>query len=292
MKTNYILNTTTLFLCVFCCLVASYNAVAQKKSKTRLKAYYEKISNDDKVISVILNKGSGLQIEGVPNAEIFLSMYDNEKEIELTSLFTDSNGETKLIIEANYVFPKDESGYSVITLNYNGNDSLKASKNKIKFKDLNIDISFDIVDSVKQIVVYAFNIDSIGNKLPINEVELHIGVERLFSTLYLQKNETDDKGIVSMEFPNDIAGDSIGNITLIVKIDDHRDYGTITKSAKINWGMIVDYNSKSNARSLFGDEAPLWMIISVIIILSGAWYHFILAIFKVLKMRRIDSGII
>lgn len=276
---------------MFCCLVAATNTVAQKKGKTRLKAYYEKLSNDDRVISIILNKGSGLQIEGVRNAEILLSMYDNEKEIELTSLFTDSNGETKLIIEANYLFPKNENGYSIIKANYNGNDSLKASKKQIKFKDLNIDVSFEIVDSVKQIAVYAFNIDSIGNKLPMDGVELNIGIERLFSTLSLQKIKTNNAGIVRMEFPNDLAGDSVGNITVIVKVDDHKAYGTITKSAKINWGMIVDYNNNPNGRSLFGDEAPLWMIISVIIILFGAWYNFILAIFKVLKMRKIEPEI-
>lgn len=277
-----------MFLFIFCCALAATNgeAIAQKKSKTRLKVYYEKLPSDDKKISIILTQGSGKKIVGVQNAEIFLTTYNQNVEVELTSFRTDDNGEAVLIIEANYIFPKDEKGYWTIKTMYNGNDTLRAAKKIIKFSDLNIDSSFDIIDSVKVLTVSTFEIDTIGNRKLIGGIEVNIGVERLYSTLYLQEIETNEEGIGKMEFPNDIPGDSIGAINVIIKIDDDDNYGTITKSEKVNWGTTVDYSDLLIGRSLFGDEAPLWMIISVAVILIGAWYHFMLAIFKVFRIKK------
>ena len=70
---------------------------------------------------------------------------------------------------------------------------------------------------------------------------------------------------------------------------EHDDFGTVHGQSEINWGTIVDYSIKGNGRSLFGDEAPLWMIIGVVIVLGGAWYHFFLAVSKVLKMRKLGQ---
>jgi len=261
---------------------------AQKKERTRLKAYYEKLPNSDKKISLVLTQGSGKQIAGVVNAEIILSTFNLDEEIELTSLHTDTRGEAFLLVEAGYSFPKDEDGYSVVSASYGGNDSLRAAKKEVKFVDLNIDISFDIDDSVKLVLVSAFEIDSIGQRKPIKEVDLNIGVERLYSTLFLEKIETDEDGNSSFEFPNDIPGDSTGTINIVVFVEDHDDYGTITKSATINWGTLVDYSDHLIGRSLFGDEAPLWMIISVFIILTGAWFNFIRAIIRIVKIRKVS----
>jgi hypothetical protein len=74
----------------------------------------------------------------------------------------------------------------------------------------------------------------------------------------------------------------------VVFVEDHDDYGTITKSATINWGTLVDYSDHVIGRSLFGDEAPLWMIISVFIILTGAWLNFIRAIIRIVRIKKLE----
>lgn len=264
-------------------------AIAQKKTRTRLKVYYEQLPNKDRQISVVLIQGSGKKMANVENAEVFLSTINQEDEISLTSLVTDNNGEAELIIEKGYKLPINEKGYAVINARYAGNDSLKAAKKQIKFMYLNVEISFDIIDSVKQITVTAFEIDSIGNKIPIEGVSFNIGVERLYSILFLKKIKTDESGVTSMEFPNDIPGDSVGILNLVVKVTEDKKYGTVTKASQIDWGTAVDFSNKNGERSLFGEQAPLWMIISVFVILAGAWYHFILAILKVNKIRTTDQ---
>lgn len=260
----------------------------QKKTRTRLKAYYEKQSNNEKKILIVLFKGSGKSMAGIQNAEVLLSTFNLDEEIYLASVYTDSNGEAVLIIAPGFKFSTDEKGYIAIQATYIGNDSLAASKKQIKFIDLNVDVSFKVIDSVNQVIVSSYKIDSVGDKIPVEGVKLNIGVERLYSTLYLQKIETGKDGTANMEFPDDIPGDSTGIINVIVKLMEHRTYGTITKSGEINWGTIIDHPNILSSRSLFGDQAPLWMTITIFIILTGAWFNFILAITKVLKIKKLD----
>jgi len=262
-------------------------ANAQSKERTRLKAYYERLPDSHRKVYVVLTQGSGRSLAFVENAEIHISTFEGENEIDLTSIITDSNGEAYLLIESGYPFTKDDEGYYSINTRFDGNDSLRAADKLVKFKDLNIEISFKTEDSLKTVTLSTYEFDSVGNPLPIAELDLNVGVERLYSTLYLEKVETNEEGIASMIFPNDIPGDSIGTINVVVRLEEDDDYGTVMEVAKADWGIPVDYTIKDNGRSLFGDEAPLWMIISVFVILLGAWYHFIRAILKLYKMRNL-----
>ena len=275
----------TLFLLAL--LLGGTGALAQKKTKTRLKAYYEKLPDNYKQLTFMLIKGSGKQMSGVAGAGIKLTLLNQEGEVPLTTLTTNAAGEALLRIEPGYSLPVDEKGYTVIMARYAGHDSLKAAKKKLKFMDLTLDLAFAVVDSVKQITAAAYQFDSLGNKNPVPGLKLSIGVERLYSNLYLQKVKTGTDGTVTIEFPDDIPGDSTGAITVIARVNENKKFGTVTKTARINWGTVVDYTIVANGRSLFGDEAPLWMIISVFIILSGAWFHFILAIVKVLRIKKL-----
>lgn len=260
---------------------------AQKKERTRLKAYYEKLSNSDKKLSIILTQGRGKSMKGVPYADIKLTTSNEDSTAAMGTIQTDSLGEAELFVEANYPFLKNEDGYLNFKANYRGNDSLRSSKKEVEFLDLNLEVTLDVEDSVKTVGVLAYEIDEKGNKQPVEELGMKVGVKRLLSNLYLEDINTDEEGMAEMEFPNDIPGDSIGTITVVVRFEDHDDYGTMTKAMEVNWGTPVNYSDTSNQRSLFGDSAPWWMIISVAIILGGAWIHFLWAVFKVIKIRKL-----
>ncbi|MFY0653160.1 MAG: hypothetical protein JXQ96_14055 [Cyclobacteriaceae bacterium] len=290
-KTTQILfRTLSVLLMASLILGVLPTASGQKKGRTRMKAYYEKLPNADKKISLFLTQGSGKSIKGVADAEIELITYNLDEEVKLAQLTTDTLGAATLFVNSNFQFPKNEDGYHSIKATYSGNDSLRSSKRSVEFLDLNIDISFEVVDSVKEVTVSTYQIDSTGNKIPIEAVDVNIGVERLYSALFLDEVETEEDGVGIFEFPNDIPGDSIGNLNVLARIDDHDDFGTVTQVSNVKWGTKVDYSIKSNGRSLFGDEAPLWMIISVFIILAGAWFNFMLAIYKILKLRNIGQN--
>jgi hypothetical protein len=267
--------------------LAPLDLMGQKKERTRLKAYYEQLPNSDKKISIILTQGRGKDIQGVQDALISLSTAAGDSTYEITTVSTDALGESLLRIENGYLFPINEEGYSVIELKYSGNDSLRGSSRKIEFQDLKLDLKLEMIDSVKTVNLAATMSDADGKIAPVEDLKVKIGVKRLLSNLYLEEVQTDEEGIASFEFPNDIPGDSIGMINVVARIEDHSDFGTVSKIERIDWGTPVNYSSSSSGRSLYGDSAPIWMITSVAIILGGAWLHFLWALITVFRIKKL-----
>ena len=54
----------------------------------------------------------------------------------------------------------------------------------------------------------------------------------------------------------------------------------------MQWGLPVSYEVKPLPRQLWSNEAPLWMIFSVFVVLAAAWFHFVLAIISVIKVKK------
>ena len=285
-KKNIIRILFLLILAGFCAI--NFDVYAQKKESTRVRAYYDKLPNNNKQVKVILTTGRGKNMVGVANVDIKMTSLAGEEKLNLPTIQTNIDGEAFLQIEDGYPLPRNEEGYAIITAAFSGNDSLKASKRKIEFLDLSLEPEFNIVDSVKVITVTAI-FDSLGVKIPVEELDIEIGVKRMHSVLYLAEVETDEDGIAEFEFPDDIPGDQDGKLTLVFRVLEDDDYGTVQARHEINWGTIVDYSNAGNGRSLFGDEAPLWMIIAVLVVLVAAWYHFIWAIVKVYKIKKLGD---
>ncbi|MFC2123562.1 hypothetical protein ACFLU5_02025 [Bacteroidota bacterium] len=268
-----------------CILIASINVIAQDKERTRIRLEYYKLSTGEKNVVVTLTAGRGRSAQRVPDADIMLTASANDSTAELVTLKTDSEGIMSINIVSDFKFPVDEEGYTVFEASFDGNDTLRSSDNDLEVKDIELAFSFDIKDSIKMASVFAYEIKD-GEKTPVEEVEILVGVQRLYSVLPIDEVETDEDGVGVIEFPDDLPGDSEGMITIVAKIDEHDEYATVEKTADVAWGVPVSYEVNHLSRQLWTDEAPLWMIFSVFIILAGAWYHFFLSISKVMKIKK------
>ncbi len=260
-------------------------SMAQSKERTRLRSYFYIHDNGDREISVLLTAGRGRDMQNVSNAPISLEVDMGDSTLFLTDVITNVEGSANLLVESGYTFPADEEGITTILASFNGNDTLRSASTDIEIKDVFLEISFDIEDSVKILTVQANEFNSEGELIPVEELDINIGVQRLYSILPIDEIETDENGIGILEFPDDIPGDSAGLITVLARIDEHDYFGNVTKSASVNWGTPVSYEVKRLPRQLFTDEAPLWMIIGVFIALVGAWYHFGLSVYKLVKLK-------
>ena len=274
-------------------LIISFSAsnlcYGQAKERTRLRSYFFIHSNGDRQISVLLTSGRGRNMQNVSNAPIDIEVDQEDSTLYLTGLITNEEGAANLYVESGYTFPADEEGITTILASFGGNDTLSAASTDLEIKDVYLEMSFDIEDSVKVLTVQAKEKNGEGELIPVGDLDVDIGVQRLYSVLPLDAIETDEEGIGTLEFPNDVPGDSTGMITVVARIDEHEYFGTVTKSQSIKWGIPVSYKLKKISRQLFTDEAPLWMIIAVFVVLVGAWYHFFLSVFKLRKIKYLDE---
>ena len=273
-------------------LLQSNLANAQKKDRVRMKMYYYKEADGARKISIALTAGSGKRMHGVQNGTVKINSILNDSTINLATLETDTLGQLDLYLAEDYVLPMDEDGKSTIEASYGGSDQYRSASNDIEIVDLELEFEFTIEDSVKYLKIIANSINGVGEKIPVEELSVGIGVQRLYSVLPIEEIETYEDGVAELEIPDDIPGDAEGKLIFVAKIDDHDEFGTVTRHAESNWGIPVDYSMKPLARQLFTDEAPLWMIISVFIILLGAWYHFFLSISKLIKLKKAGKDIV
>ena len=276
-----------LLVCVGLITINEVNAkVNAKKERVRMKLYYSKNDAGERMISIGLTAGSGKKMHGVKNGEVLLTSVLNDSTFILATLETDTLGVVNLYLAQDYKLPMDEDGLSVIEVSYDGNEIYRSASNDIEIFDIDLEFAFEIEDSIKYLSVTANRINGKGNKIPVEELDIFIGVQRLYSVLPIDDVETDEDGIGMLEIPDDLPGDAEGNLTFVAKIEDHDEFGTVTKSGNQAWGIPVSYEVKPLPRQLFTDEAPLWMIASVFIMLLGAWYHFFLSISKLIKLKK------
>ena len=259
-------------------------AVAQER--VRMKFYYEKNEAGERKFTLGLSAGSGRNMRGVPNAEIVLSADAGDTTFVMATLETDTLGEVVLYLDKAYVLPVDEDGVTTLTAEYAGDEEYRAVSGELMISDIDFEFIFEEIDSVKYLKVLATRVNGDGEKIPVEELGINIGIERLFSILPLEQIETDEDGIAELEIPDDLPGDADGLLTFVARIEDNDEFGSVIEKSSYNWGIPVSYELKPLPRQLFTDEAPLWMIISVFIILLGAWYHFFLSISKLIKLKK------
>ncbi len=260
--------------------------VAEAQERVRMKFYFAKNEAGERMFTLGLSAGSGRNMRGVQNAEIVLSAMAGDSSFVMATLETDTLGEVVLYLDNNYRLPVDEEGVTTLTAEYAGDEEYRAVSGEMMISDIDFEFSFEEIDSVKYLKVLATRVNGDGEKIPVEELSINIGIERLFSILPLEQIETDEDGIAELEIPDDLPGDAEGLLTFVARIEDNDEFGSVTEKGSYNWGIPVSYELQPLPRQLFTDEAPLWMIISVFVILLGAWYHFFLSISKLIKLKK------
>lgn len=155
-----------------------------------------------------------------------------------------------------------------------------------EFKEVRMDISFTTIDSIKTIIINASEISDNNKLIPIEEVDVYIYVPRLFSHLLIGEGWLEG-GTCEVEFPVDLPGnDEFGNITIIAKIEDNEIYGNVEKTASIKWAVPLPPPVIVTKRGLGDTDAPLWMVYTLITLMSIVWAHYIWVIYSILVLKK------
>lgn len=147
-------------------------------------------------------------------------------------------------------------------------------------------------DSVKKYItakVNEFEKDSIG--APVNEIDLYFYVERTFSLLPIGGviNTTEENGEVTVEFPSDLPGDTLGNVKVIVKLLEADDYADTEVQKTINWGKVTILDDSHTKRSLWaaGANAPISLMLLTNLLILAVWGINTYIVFKLVKISKL-----
>ena len=151
-------------------------------------------------------------------------------------------------------------------------------------------LSFSFLDDDDRKILMTKATDKLG--VPIEDLELYFYVKRTFSLLPIGDpfNTTDENGMVELEFPNDLPGDSEGNVDIVVKIIDSDIYNDLSVEKTKNWGVPITLSDpKVEKRSLWAAaaNAPISLILIVSTMIISVWYIICYILFKLYKISRI-----
>jgi hypothetical protein len=186
-------------------------------------------------------------------------------------------------------FPMDEDGYIHFIARFPGNESYYEAEEELMIKDVNISISFEETEEEK-LIYFQGTIHGPEGDMPLADDDLYFFVPRMFSDMKIADGWFEEDGTGYVEFPGRIIGDSLGNIKVMARLVDHFDYGNVEVSDEVDWAVPrVLIQAEGPARELWTPIAPVWMIVTLIIMLTGVWGHYIYAIIQLIKIKNSKS---
>jgi hypothetical protein len=210
--------------------------------------------------------------------------YTTEGKKELGKVSTDMNGSAILKFSESEKLPADAQGNWAFSAEFGGNDTIDAASAEVTGRDVILDMTLSLVDSVKTVSVSAYTYDG-TSKTPVAGEVVTVSVPRMFSYLPIGDITLDDNGTGSIEFPSDIPGDSTGYVTVVGRFFEHPSFSTVESRIAEKWGIPTHYSLPSTHRALWTKTPPTWMIITLSILLAGVWGHYMFAVISLILIR-------
>ena len=246
------------------------------------------MSNDSILLKAAISVRREEGNTNLMNALVKFSVVTDDATTLIGQVKTSSDGVAKIIVSAKNPYLRNEQGAITFKAGFSGNEKYEATDVESAIKPGKLAISFYEEDSMKYVKVTATQLEKNGIETPLGGQDVIVYVPRMLSLLKIGQITLDSTGVGTSEFPMDIVGDSTGNLTVIAQIEENDLYGNVRSESKINWGIPKHLISPERpSRELWTPVAPLWMIITLIIMLLGVWSHYAYTIVQLFRIKKI-----
>jgi hypothetical protein len=276
-----------IILVMIICPGVNLVATAEELVTPQISAAYFKLSDGTKRITVSLSARENDKRVNIPDAELQIIGQNDAIKTVLGNVITNQQGKASFDIDPATTVPRDQDGYTFSVL-FGGNTRLDKASRSIHVTEAFLEISLNEKDTVKTITARMFKRNEKGEKMPVPDVSVEFNVKRLFCLYPIGNEKTDSTGLCTTEFPSNMPGDKTGKVTLVIRTPDNETFGTVEESKDINWGKLLVYQAKP-IRGLGDTDAPLWMVYTLIVLLSGVWLHVVYIIILVIRINIIGK---
>ena len=265
--------------------------LADFASQDELKVYpdfnFSCIQNDHEfILKTRLSYWKGERDASISGAEVVFYNMAGEDSRQLEAVFTDMKGEAEFRIEKGSEKLINLGGNYTFGAVFEGNQQYESAEDMVELRPLNLHLEFIEIDSVKTIQAEAFEVDPEGMPIPLDATDIYFFAPRSFSLLPVGDGWFEE-GKAQLEFPTSLPGDSIGNLTIIAKIEDHELYGNVEAVAVKDWGLAMPRVVIEKRRGLGDTDAPLWMVYTLIVLLSIVWFHYMYVFYLMIKIKKL-----
>jgi hypothetical protein len=253
---------------------------------TRLSLLYLNTSNDTVVLTASLYISKDEGPFALENAWIGFTASAGNEIRDLGKIKTDAAGNAVFKINVKAGIPADKDGKTVYAAKFNGMGKYLASSENTSVKPARINVTFAKEDSLRHIKVSARQFTADGQLSPVQKEKIIVYIPRLFNLMKIGEIELDEKGEGRIDCPDDLVGDSLGNLVVVARIEESDTYGNVQGQSSITWGIPKQYYlAERPSRELWTPIAPIWMIVTLIIMLTGVWAHYLYAVVQLIRIK-------
>lgn len=271
-------------LSVLILLTAVSHAAVPGEQDPKISPYmlftYLKDSGSRKILQVKMMNITQTGEKPLPGHKI--SFYNNGNILGET--ITDISGSAEHIISDTVTIYRDDDGSWPFTAVFEGDSITDEAFGELSILDVDIEMKLSEEEG-ERIVTLVATAPSADGPVPVTGEEIGVYVPRMFSMLPVSTGVLDDNGTFRAKFPANIPGDSLGNLTVIGRFNDHYFYGSVEKREVIGWGTRAEKASRAY-RSLWSTLAPKWMVITLAVMLLGVWGQYFFVIINLFRIRK------
>ena len=205
--------------------------------------------------------------------------------VNLGELITDADGKAELIMNEDTSWPGYEDGEIRFYSSFEGKDNILSTDAEVYVSPVTLEMDLTMVDSVGYVSLKAYTVAE-GENLPVVDEDIYVYVKRMFSDMPIGEDFLDENGEYKVEIPNDIPGNAEGDIEVIARFNDHYMFGTVEKREVVRWGIPTKHKLPGGQRTLWTQIAPLWMVITLSILLLGVWGHYTFVVIQLIRIKK------
>jgi len=269
-------------------LTSSPRVMSQDETgiQTVLKLEYFHVDSLQNLKATLRSKVEGryLPLEGM---EINFSFRVGSMEKSIGKALTNAKGMVSVPIPEEILMTGGDKGVFSFDALFTGNGKYNKASSSARMKPLRLEMSFSQKEKDKMVNLKAFELASNNEWVPVENLDIQFYVPRTFSLLTVGKGAISN-GSTSFEFPTSVPGNQLGYLTLLAKVEDNEIYGNVEVSGTINWGKPLP-PEKIIKRGLGDTNAPLWMVYTLIVLLSLVWFHYMYIIYNVFRIRHLGK---
>ncbi len=281
------MKTKSILILILFVITWGIEVKAEEQYSLSFYVEYKKLSDGNKKLSAVAKyrpdrfwqAAEGLKVD-------FFYLNQEQEEVFLADGISDEKGIASILIDAGFQLPLNEDGLFEFVARSNETEQFESAEEFLYIKDIFIELKLIEDNDIRSIEIHAEILDEEGLRVPLSGEDVYFSIPRMFSKLSLGE-ETLEDGFCSIPFPDNIVGNAAREVTILAEIPEHADFGSVEVRKISSWGNIgTPHLVEHPSRELWTPVAPLWMIITLIILLVGVWGHYIYAIVQLFLIRK------
>jgi hypothetical protein len=289
LKTNYLLWVSLLATFNFC--VAQSDST---KPETSVTIHHFVVNNSFQYLQVEAKIKVNNRWQPLKRQVFQLYLDSNQAENLINKVITDSDGKAKAIIPPGLKSTWDASSTHKFIAVAEGTFKEEETTTEFEITKAKILIDTSNNDGTRNVNVQVLKLDG-DHWIPVKDVDVKIGVKRLGGELKVGDEETystDSLGQVVGEFKRDsLPGDARGNLTLIAKVEDNDQLGSLSIEKTVPWGIYVKPVTNFGQRALWAarGKAPVWLMCMAYSIVLAVWGVIFYLILRIIRISRLGK---